>query len=137
MPGTSDEPSLPFSPSSVSAIALGWPGRLMIRLRPRITATWRERMAVGTKCWLMRRICSPKPGITLSATASVASGVTSRGAGPVPPVVRMSEHPASASPTSVALMLPCSSGISRASKVMGLSSAPVSHCWSAGRPLSS
>ncbi len=42
---------------------------------------------MATKLRLIWRICSPKPGITLSATASVASGVTSRSAGPVPPVV--------------------------------------------------
>ena len=36
-------------PSSVSAIAFGWPGRLMISALPRITATWRDRIAVGTK----------------------------------------------------------------------------------------
>ena len=35
-------------PRSVSAIAFGWPGRLMISARPRITATWRDRIAVGT-----------------------------------------------------------------------------------------
>ena len=75
-------------PSSVSAIAFGWPGRLMISALPRTTATWRDRIEVGTKARPMRRICSPKPGISLVATASVASGVTSRGAGPVPPVVR-------------------------------------------------
>jgi hypothetical protein len=52
-----------------------------------MTATWRDRMAVGTKRKEIWRICSPKPGISLCATASVASGVTSRRAGPVPPVV--------------------------------------------------
>jgi len=59
-------------------------GRLTISAWPRITATWRDRIAVGTKRRPICRICSPKPGISLSATASVASGVTSRGAGPVP-----------------------------------------------------
>jgi hypothetical protein len=49
--------------------------------------TWRDRIAVGTKASEICRICSPKPGMILCATASVASGVTSRGAGPVPPVV--------------------------------------------------
>ena len=53
----------------------------------------RQDRAVGTKCRLIRRICSPKPGITLSATLSVASGVTSRGAGPVPPVVSTRDSP--------------------------------------------
>src|SRR5216683_2310537 len=75
MPGTSG------SPCSVSRIDLGWPGRLMISAPLRTTATWRDRIAVGTNFRLMARICSPKPGISFSATASVASGVTSRGAG--------------------------------------------------------
>ena len=50
---------------------LPWVGRVnsMIRLSPRITATCLDKMAVGTKCRLIWRICSPKPGITLSATA--------------------------------------------------------------------
>ena len=82
MPFTNDWPEASFNPSSVSAIALGWPGRLMIRQRSRITATWRDRMAVGTNFRLICRICSPNPGISLCATANVASGVTSRSAGP-------------------------------------------------------
>ncbi len=85
MPGTGG--SVVFKPSSVSAIDFGWPGRLTISALPRTTATCRDRIAVGTKRRLIWRICSPKPGIVLVATASVASGVTSRGAGPVPPVV--------------------------------------------------
>ncbi len=58
-------------------------------LAPR-SATWRDRMAVGTSARLFERINSPNPGSNRSQTASVASGVTSRGAGPVPPVVRIS-----------------------------------------------
>ena len=89
---------------------------------PRITATWRDRIAVGTNSRLMRRICSPKPGITRSATASVASGVTSRGAGPVPPVVTTRWQPrSSTSSRSVASMTGCSSGIRRRSSSRGLS----------------
>ena len=57
--------------------APGWPGRLITSALPRITATCRDRIAVGTKFRLICRICSPKPGITLCAIASVASGVTS------------------------------------------------------------
>ena len=34
-------------------------------------------------------LASPKPGKTRGAAASVASGVRSRGDGPVPPVVRI------------------------------------------------
>src|SRR3990167_96893 len=137
MPGTSGWPSASFRPSSVSAIALGWPGRLMMRHWSRTTATWRERMAVGTKRRLIWRICSPKPGISLCATASVASGVTSRRAGPVPPVVSTRLQPSLTSAISVALMRSCSSGIRRGSKVRGFFSARVSQSCSAGRPLSS
>jgi hypothetical protein len=99
-------------PSSVSAIAFGWPGRLITSALPRITATWRDRIAVGTKARLIRRICSPKPGISLVATASVASGVTSRGAGPVPPVVSTrSQRAASTSSRRVAEIVAASSGM--------------------------
>lgn len=41
----------------------------------------------------MARICSPYPGIMRLQTASVASGVTSLGAGPVPPVVTIRQQP--------------------------------------------
>ncbi len=109
----------------------------MIRAWPRITATWRDRMAVGTKARLIWRICSPKPGISLCATASVASGVTSRSAGPVPPVVSTrSQATESTSSHSAALMPSCSSGISRVTQVIGLRSARPSQSCSAGMPLS-
>ena len=73
----------------VSRIDFGLPGKLKIRQEPRIPAVWRERIAVGVYCNEMERICSPNPGIIRSTTRSVASGVTSRCAGPVPPVVTM------------------------------------------------
>ena len=57
-------------------------GRLVAHTIP---AVWREKIAVGICSRLARRICSPKPGSSFSTTASVASGVRSRGAGPVPP----------------------------------------------------
>jgi len=72
----------------------------------------------------------------LCATASVASGVTSRSAGPVPPVVSTSEQPASTSSTRVWLIRACSSGISRASNWIGFFSARLSQSCSAGRPWS-
>ena len=110
----------------------------MISAKPRITATWRLRIAVGTKRRLIWRICSPKPGISLSATASVASGVTSRLAGPVPPVVSTRSHfTVSTSSRSAALMPACSSGISRVSQVIGFFRARASQCCRAGMPLSS
>ena len=60
---------------------------------PRIPAIWRDRMAVGTTRRETARICSPNPSRILSQTASVASGVTSRRAGPVPPVVTARQQP--------------------------------------------
>lgn len=78
--------------SSVSLIAFGLPGKLSIKLLPLIPAVQRDNMAVLTYFKLIDRIYSPKPGIIFSHTASVASGVTSRGAGPVPPVVTMKQH---------------------------------------------
>src|SRR6218665_445808 len=108
----------------------------MIRLRSRTTATWRDKIAVGTNRRPIWRICSPKPGISLWATASVASGVTSRSAGPVPPVVSTRLQPRSTSSISVALMPACSSGIRRCSKTIGLHSARPSQSCSACRPWS-
>lgn len=78
--------------SMVSRIDLGLPGRFMMSALPRIPAVCRDRMAVGTCLREMVRILSPKPGSSLVHTASVASGVTSLGAGPVPPVVTTKLH---------------------------------------------
>ncbi len=103
----------------------------------RITATCRDRIAVGTKRRLIWRICSPKPGISLVATASVASGVTSRRAGPVPPVVSTRSQPQpSTSSISVSEMRAGSSGIRRSTACHGEASAPPSHSRSAGNPWS-
>ena len=81
--------------SSVSLIDLGDPGKLTIKQDPRVPAICLDRMAVGTYFRDMDLILSPKPGRTLSQTAFVASGVTSLGAGPVPPVVKMRVQPSS------------------------------------------
>ena len=70
-----------------SRIARGCPGRLIINDLSRIPAVWRLRIAVGTFSSETLRISSPKPGNIFSHTSPVASGVTSRTAGPVPPVV--------------------------------------------------
>ena len=104
IPGTSCSPASLFNPSSVSAIALGWPGKLMIKHLSRTTAHCRDKIAVGTNFKLICRICSPKPGMSLCATASVASGVTSRSAGPVPPVVSTRLQPTSTSSINAALI---------------------------------
>src|SRR5262249_45190138 len=79
--------------SRQSRIALGLPGRFTISDFPRTPAICRDRMAVGTTFSDTARIRSPKPSRTLSQTASVASGVTSRRAGPVPPVVTTRQQP--------------------------------------------
>ena len=75
-----------------SRTARGCPGRLMISDRPQIPAVCRLRIAVGTTCSDTARISSPNPGSIFWHTASVASGVTSRSAGPVPPVVTIRAH---------------------------------------------
>ena len=137
MPATVERPSASRRPSSVSWIDFGWPGRLTISAPPRITATWRDRIAVGTKFRLIWRIRSPNPGISLSAMASVASGVMSRGAGPVPPVVSTRWQPAtSTSSTSVRSMMGRSSGISRVWATQGEARARTSQSCSAGMPAS-
>src|SRR5207249_487490 len=82
--------------SRQSRMALGLPGRLTISDLPRMPAICRDRMAVGTTFSETARICSPKPSSSLSQTASVASGVTSRRAGPVPPVVTLRQRPSKA-----------------------------------------
>lgn len=75
-----------------SRIDFGCPGRLTNRDDPRIPAVCRLRIAVGTFSKETFRISSPNPGIIFSHTSWVASGVTSRGAGPVPPVVMIRQH---------------------------------------------
>ncbi|MNL89676.1 hypothetical protein D3C87_2201480 [compost metagenome] len=48
-----------------------------------------DSIALRVFCIEVIRIASAKPGATRSMTFSVASGVTSRAASPVPPVVRI------------------------------------------------
>ena len=80
-------------------------------VRPRMPAVWRERIAVGTNLREAVRISSPKPGSIFWQTAAVASGVTSRRAGPVPPVVTARQQPASSAiRRSSASITGCSSG---------------------------
>ena len=58
-------------------IATGLPGRLIIKLLPRVPAICRERIAVGTVLSETILICSANPSKILSQTSLVASGVTS------------------------------------------------------------
>src|SRR6202035_1631460 len=100
--------------SRQSRMALGLPGRLTISDLPRMPAICRDRIAVGTTFSDTARMSSPKPSSSFSHTASVASGVTSRRAGPVPPVVHTRQHLSlSHNSVSVDVMIGSSSGISR------------------------
>src|SRR5881392_3016403 len=75
MPATVVLPSGDFNPSSVSRIDFGCPGRLRISALPRTTATWRERIAVGTNSRLMRRISLEfVPTAILSRQVAVVRG---------------------------------------------------------------
>ena len=60
-----------------SAIAFGFPGKLMISVRPAIPDTPRVRIPSGVCLSDSARIASAKPGASRSITAFVASGVTS------------------------------------------------------------
>src|SRR5260370_12017896 len=120
-----------------SRMALGFPGKFTSSDLPRTPATWRERMAVGTNFSDRARICSPNPSSSLSQTASVASGVTSRRAGPVPPVVTTRQHPSrSHSSLKVDSINGRSSGIRRGTASQGHDRISVKHCRIAGPPRS-
>ena len=93
--------------------ALGLPSKLTMSAGLWSTIC-RDRIAVGTILSETARICSPKPSRILSQTAAVASGVTSRSAGPVPPVVTTMQHfSASHNSLSVCSMTGRSSGMMR------------------------
>lgn len=62
-------------------------GRSRARDAPAQTSPGGGAPAVGTCLSPRALICSPNPGSMRAHTAAVASGVTSRGEGPVPPVV--------------------------------------------------
>ena len=79
--------------SEALADTLGLPGRFTITVPPRDPATARDRAAIGVCRVPSRRISSPNPGASRSRTARVASGVTSRGPKPVPPVVTTRANP--------------------------------------------
>ena len=75
----------------------GDPGRFTISVAPRRPAMPRESSACGVRAMASARTASARPGVSRSTTDRVASGVTSRGANPVPPVVRTTATPESAS----------------------------------------
>ena len=68
----------------------GEPGRFTTSESPIVPATARDSAAIGVWVRPSARISSAKPGASRSMTARVASGVTSRGPNPVPPVVTTS-----------------------------------------------
>ena len=71
--------------------ALRAPGEVEDQRRSqRAPATARESAAIGVCASPVARISSARPGASRSITARVASGVTSRGPKPVPPVVTTS-----------------------------------------------
>jgi len=64
-------------------------GRFTTIVFPRMPATLRESSARRVFSAPAARMCSGSPGMSRSRIAAVASGVTSRGPNPVPPVVRI------------------------------------------------
>ena len=76
--------------SSDSRTPFGDPGRLMTSASPIVPAVPRDSAAIGVCASPAARISSLNPGASRSSTALVASGVTSRGPNPVPPVVTTS-----------------------------------------------
>src|ERR1700730_2291699 len=80
-------PSTGRTASSDSLAPFTLPGRLTISVLPRTPGSGEERAASGVLAKPAERISSPRPGTSYSPTPRVASGVTSRGPRPVPPVV--------------------------------------------------
>ena len=73
--------------------AFSLPGKLTTYWKPFMPAAPREKTALGVSSRERRRRYSAMPGMARSQKAAVASGVLSRGAGPVPPVVRIQSAP--------------------------------------------
>src|SRR5690348_14114006 len=97
--------------SNDSTAPRGLPGKLMIRHSPRIPQIARESAALRVFCRPVCRINSANPGIWRVTIVDVASGVTSRGPSPVPPVVSTrSTFVVSASAANCARMSASSSG---------------------------
>ena len=103
----------PITADTFSTAALGLPGRFTTSVRPTMPATSRERQAFGVIASDAARMASGMPGAMRSHTAAVASGVTSRGENPVPPVVSTSATPRAAASRSSASIRSRSSGTRR------------------------
>jgi len=87
-------------------------------------ATARDKMAVGTFSNDFTRMISPNPGNSFSMTDRVASGVTSRSDGPVPPVVTISGKPSTTIKRNVSSIAVLSSGSTRTRNSMASSKNP-------------
>src|SRR6266513_3371585 len=76
-----------------STAPLGFPGSAITRERSMIAARLRDKIEFGVIFIDSARITSPKPGNSTRIIARIASGVTSRGPAPVPPVVKIKPQP--------------------------------------------
>ncbi len=74
-------------------------------------ARLRERIAFGVSSSERIRIASPNPGSSTRMISRIASGVKSRAAIPVPPVVRIKPQPCALKARMVVLIFPSSSGM--------------------------
>src|SRR4051812_43732218 len=101
------------SPATPSATPPVEPGRLTISVRPATPARPRESTEVGTCSAPCRRTASAMPGASRSSTARVASGVTSVGDSPVPPVVRTTSAPDATASRNASVRASRSSGSTR------------------------
>ena len=118
-----------------SCTALGLPGRLTISVLARMAATARVSMARGVYCRLLATMAAGIPGTIRSAISQVASGVQSRGAKPVPPVVSSRSHPP---PSHSSRMAAASRSRSSGSRTVRVTSIPAcSHICAISAPLSS
>jgi len=105
-------------------MAAGRPGKFTTSDRPAMPATARDKMAVGTFSNDFTRMISPNPGNSFSMTDRVASGVTSRSDGPVPPVVTISGKPSTTIKRNVSSIAVLSSGSTRTRNSMASSKNP-------------
>jgi hypothetical protein len=74
---------------------LGFPGKLIISVLPRIPAVARDSALIAVCFRPSSYIVVTRAGVSRSITLFVASGVTSVGAKPVPPVVTIRLIPSS------------------------------------------
>ena len=124
------------TPSSVSLIAFGWPGRLRISARPRMTPTWRDRIAVGTYLRLTcaHLLAEARQHLVRDRQRRFRRDVARRGSGASGRQHQMAAH-AVDELDQRALDQRCSSGISRVSIRHGVVSAAPNQSVRPGMPL--